>query len=45
LTDLTATFKNLDRGQHTVNAVLQSADGVTMTAKQITFYIQRGTQH
>lgn len=45
LTDLTATFKNLDRGQHTVNAVLHGSNGITMTAKQITFYIQRGTKH
>lgn len=45
LTNLTATFGNLDRGQHTIDAVLHGANGVTMTAKEVTFYIQRGTQH
>ena len=45
LDGLSAEFTDLDRGEHTINAVLQTADGVTMTAKQVTFYIQRGTKH
>ena len=45
LEGLSAEFTDLDRGAHTITAVLQTADGVTKTAKQVTFYIQRSTQH
>lgn len=45
LDSLTVDFSDLNRGQHTINAVLHGANGVTMTAKQVTFYIQRGTKH
>ena len=40
-TSTTVTFDNLDRGAHTVQATLQQADGETMSAKSVTFYIQR----
>ena len=40
----TATFNDLDRGEHTVHATL-SGPGGSMIAKPVTFYIQRGTQH
>jgi len=39
----TVTFNDLDRGEHTVHATL-SGPGGTMTAKPVTFYIQRGTK-
>ncbi len=45
LEGLSAEFTDLDRGAHTISAVLQRADGGSMTAKPVTFYIQRATQH
>ncbi len=40
---MTASFDNLDRGEHTVHATLTETDGSTMVAKPVTFYIQKGT--
>lgn len=39
-----ATFDNLDRGEHTVHATLSSPGG-NIIAKPVTFYIQKSTQH
>jgi len=43
-TATTVTFDNLDRGTHTVQAALQQAGGGTVTAKPVTFYIQRAVK-
>lgn len=40
----TASFDNLDRGQHTATAAVTNKGGTTLAAKGITFYIQRGIQ-
>lgn len=40
----TATFNDLDRGEHTVRATL-SGPGGSMSAKPVTFYIQQATKH
>lgn len=40
----TATFDDLERGEHSVSANLQAADGTVMVAQPITFFIQRGTK-
>lgn len=42
--DTSATFDDLDRGEHTVQATLQMAKGGSMSAKSLTFYIQKTTQ-
>ncbi len=42
--DANASFDDLDRGEHTVSANLQTADGAVLVAQPITFFIQRGTQ-
>lgn len=44
ISSVSATFDDLDRGEHVVHATLQQAGGGTMIAKPVTFYIQRGTQ-
>jgi hypothetical protein len=36
-----ASFDNLDRGEHTVTASIVSGKGNTVNAKPVTFYIQR----
>ncbi len=36
-----ASFDNLDRGQHTVTASIVSGKGNTVNAKPVTFYIQK----
>ena len=41
---LTATFDGLDRGQHSASAILNEANGQTMSATAVTFYIQKATQ-
>lgn len=41
---LSATFDDLERGEHSVSANLRAADGTAMVAQPITFYIQRATQ-
>ena len=40
----TATFSDLNRGEHTVHASLSGPNG-SMTAKPVTFYIQQATKH
>ena len=39
-TNLTATFENLDRGEHTATAVLRTASGQTIAAPAISFNIR-----
>ena len=41
---LTATFSDLDRGEHSVHATLMGAGG-NMVAKPVTFYIQKSIAH
>lgn len=38
---MSATFSGLDRGQHTASAILIEADGQTISAPPVTFYIQK----
>lgn len=38
-----ATFDDLDRGQHSVSATLTTADGQTITAGPVTFYLRQTT--
>jgi hypothetical protein len=45
LHSLTATFNDMDRGEHTVSANLQEADGSVLVAKEVTFFIQHSTKH
>ena len=42
---LTATFADLERGEHTVSASLQETDGTVMIAKPVAFFIQHSTKH
>jgi Domain of unknown function (DUF4124) len=42
--DTSATFDDLERGEHTVQATLQMAKGGSMSTKPVTFYIQKSTQ-
>jgi hypothetical protein len=37
---LTATFENLERGEHAVTAVVHTASGQTITAPALSFYIR-----
>ncbi|HEY3858566.1 MAG TPA: DUF4124 domain-containing protein [Gammaproteobacteria bacterium] len=43
-TGTSATFKDLDRGQHTASAAVTGSRGTTLSAKPVTFFIQRGIQ-
>ena len=42
MSSLSATFADLERGEHTVSANLQETDGSVMIAKPVTFYIRHG---
>ncbi len=41
---LSATFDEVDRGEHSASATLLEANGQTISAPAVTFYIQKATQ-
>lgn len=40
-----ATFDDLDRGEHTITASVTTRRGAVLNAKSVTFYIQRSTKN
>ncbi|MGA9855439.1 MAG: DUF4124 domain-containing protein [Gammaproteobacteria bacterium] len=40
-TETSVTFKNIPRGEHTVSVTLNAADGATLAAGPVTFYVQQ----
>jgi hypothetical protein len=43
LASTSVTFDDLDRGQHSVSATLNTADGQTIEAAPVTFYLRQAT--
>lgn len=41
---LSATFDNIERGEHTAGATLIEANGQVMTAPAVTFFVQKATK-
>ncbi|HVC28969.1 MAG TPA: DUF4124 domain-containing protein [Gammaproteobacteria bacterium] len=40
-TETTVTFKNIPRGEHTVSVTLNAANGATLSAGPVTFFVQQ----